>query len=163
MGRTLVYEVERTDVAALLLKDVLNYDTKQAISFFVGLEILKNEKACDICGAAMLTEKMKERVDGIQLLPQSAHARGDGRYVEIDEYSICRRKYNRGRSRVGASQWVFGGAQRGDGGCAFAFRVQDRKKKTLLNMIRNRILPGTIIVKSEVQPSSRTNDQRIKR
>uniref|UniRef100_A0A915CM33 Transposase n=1 Tax=Ditylenchus dipsaci TaxID=166011 RepID=A0A915CM33_9BILA len=67
MGRTLVDEVERPDVAALRLKDVLNYDTKQALSFFVGFEILKNEKPCDICGAAMLTEKRKERVDGIQV------------------------------------------------------------------------------------------------
>uniref|UniRef100_A0A915DUQ2 Guanylate cyclase n=1 Tax=Ditylenchus dipsaci TaxID=166011 RepID=A0A915DUQ2_9BILA len=46
MGRTLVDEVERPDVAALRLKDVLNYDTKRAIPFFVGLEILKNEKPC---------------------------------------------------------------------------------------------------------------------
>uniref|UniRef100_A0A915EJA9 Uncharacterized protein n=1 Tax=Ditylenchus dipsaci TaxID=166011 RepID=A0A915EJA9_9BILA len=52
MGRTLVDEVERPDVAALRLKDVLNYDIKQAISFFVGLQILKNEKPCDICGAS---------------------------------------------------------------------------------------------------------------
>uniref|UniRef100_A0A915DK32 Uncharacterized protein n=1 Tax=Ditylenchus dipsaci TaxID=166011 RepID=A0A915DK32_9BILA len=54
MGRTLVDEVERPDVAALRLKDVLNYDIKQAISFFVGLQILKNEKPCDICGASLI-------------------------------------------------------------------------------------------------------------
>uniref|UniRef100_A0A915D0P7 Transposase n=1 Tax=Ditylenchus dipsaci TaxID=166011 RepID=A0A915D0P7_9BILA len=54
---------------------------------------------------------------------------GPGSYIEIDESSICKRKYSRGRYRRGSSQWVFGGVERGVGGLAFAVRVKDRKKK----------------------------------
>uniref|UniRef100_A0A915D0R0 ISXO2-like transposase domain-containing protein n=1 Tax=Ditylenchus dipsaci TaxID=166011 RepID=A0A915D0R0_9BILA len=64
---------------------------------------------------------------------------GPGRYIEMDEFSICKRKYNRGRQRIGASQWVFGGVERGHGGLSFAFRVADRKKKTLLRLIKREL------------------------
>uniref|UniRef100_A0A915CNF2 Lin-66-like winged helix domain-containing protein n=1 Tax=Ditylenchus dipsaci TaxID=166011 RepID=A0A915CNF2_9BILA len=73
MGRTLVDEVERPDVAALRLKDVLNYDTKQAISFFVGLEILKNEKPCDICGAITMDSSSAGSVPLPPLFPNFSY------------------------------------------------------------------------------------------
>uniref|UniRef100_A0A915DYK7 ISXO2-like transposase domain-containing protein n=1 Tax=Ditylenchus dipsaci TaxID=166011 RepID=A0A915DYK7_9BILA len=74
---------------------------------------------------------------------------GPDKFIEIDEASICKRKYNRGRFRRGASQWVFGGIERGAGGLAFAIRVKDRKKKTLLRLIRKHIIPGTTIISDE--------------
>ena len=67
--------------------------------------------------------------------------------VEIDETVICRRKYNRGRQV--SSIWLFGGIERvskkrfvvpltGD-------RGENRDRATLWPIIREYILPGSII------------------
>ena len=43
-------------------------------------------------------------------------------------------------------QWVFGGVERGAKGKFFLVPVEKRDKQTLLNIIKERILPGTIII-----------------
>ncbi|KAI9552605.1 hypothetical protein GHT06_020470 [Daphnia sinensis] len=62
--------------------------------------------------------------------------------VEIDESKFGKRKYNRGK-RVD-SDWVFGGVESGSGKC-FLVVVPDRSADTLLDIIKEWILPGSII------------------
>lgn len=52
-------------------------------------------------------------------------------------------KYHHGKRVVG--QWVFGGVERGSNKC-FLVAVHDRKKETLLRLIKQWIAPGTIII-----------------
>jgi len=59
--------------------------------------------------------------------------------VEIDEGKFDRRKYHRGHA---VGQWMFGGVQRGSNKC-FLVPVEKRDKDTLLNIIKNYIIPGT--------------------
>ncbi|XP_024888850.1 uncharacterized protein LOC112465514 [Temnothorax curvispinosus] len=63
--------------------------------------------------------------------------------VEIDEAKIGKRKYNRGRIIDG--KWIFGGYERGTKKI-FIVPVQDRTEKTLLELIKEWILPGTTIM-----------------
>jgi len=69
---------------------------------------------------------------------------GEGVIVEIDETVIVKRKYNRGALRA-EQQWVFGGVERGSGRC-FIWPVERRDAATLLNIIRQFIVPGTTII-----------------
>lgn len=68
---------------------------------------------------------------------------GENEIVEIDESKIGKRKYNRGRRVEG--QWVFGGVLRSDHTKCFVVPVEDRTKETLLQVIQERVAPGTII------------------
>lgn len=68
---------------------------------------------------------------------------GVGRTVEIDESKFGRRKYHRGHRVEG--QWVFGGYER-DTGRVFMVPVEDRGSKTLLDIIKHWIEPGTTII-----------------
>lgn len=68
---------------------------------------------------------------------------GPGVIVEIDESKFGKRKYNRGKRVDG--NWVFGGVERGSKRCFFEV-VPDRTKETLLNLIKQNILPGTTII-----------------
>lgn len=68
---------------------------------------------------------------------------GEGIIVEIDESKFGKHKYHRGHAVEG--QWVFGGVERGSGNC-FLVPVEKRDKDTLLNVIKDWILPGTTIV-----------------
>ena len=52
-------------------------------------------------------------------------------------------KYNRGKKVDGV--WVFGGVERGTGKC-FLVVVENRTADTLLQVIRDWILPGTTII-----------------
>ncbi|KAI9562466.1 hypothetical protein GHT06_009899 [Daphnia sinensis] len=52
-------------------------------------------------------------------------------------------KYNRGKKVDGV--WVFGGVERGSGQC-FLVLVPDRSADTLLDIIKEWILPGSIII-----------------
>lgn len=63
--------------------------------------------------------------------------------VEIDEAKISRRKYNRGRLIKG--NWIFGGYER-ETKKIFIVPVEDRTEQTLLECIKEWILPGTTIV-----------------
>lgn len=69
---------------------------------------------------------------------------GPGIVVEIDETVISKRKYNRGRL-VSNQQWFFGGVERGSGRC-FLHPVERRDANTLLPLIQQYILPGSIII-----------------
>jgi transposase-like protein len=55
-------------------------------------------------------------------------------------------KYHRGNYNKG--QWVFGGVERGTNRC-FLVIVPDRKRKTLLAIIKQYIAPGTTIISDE--------------
>ncbi|CAI6358935.1 unnamed protein product [Macrosiphum euphorbiae] len=68
---------------------------------------------------------------------------GVGVEVEIDESKFGKRKYHRGHAVEG--QWVFGGVERGTNKC-FLVPVEKRDKTTLLNIIKEWILPGTTII-----------------
>ena len=69
---------------------------------------------------------------------------GHGIHVEIDETSISKRKYNRGRLPGHQRQWMFGGIERGTKRC-FMLLVDRRDAATLLPIIQQYILPGTTI------------------
>lgn len=68
---------------------------------------------------------------------------GPGIIVEIDESKFGKRKYHRGHPVEG--QWVFGGLERGSGKI-FMVPVEDRTRETLLLIIKEWIIPGTIIM-----------------
>ncbi|CAI6356223.1 unnamed protein product [Macrosiphum euphorbiae] len=68
---------------------------------------------------------------------------GVGKVVEIDESKFGRRKYYRGHRVEG--QWVFGGVERITGKC-FLVPVECRDKETLLTLVKDWILPGTLII-----------------
>lgn len=68
---------------------------------------------------------------------------GPNTIVEIDEAAFGHRKYNRGREI--ATQWVFGGIQRGTRHMFFEL-VSDRTQETLMEIIHRRILPGTTVI-----------------
>ncbi|KZS02857.1 Uncharacterized protein APZ42_034567 [Daphnia magna] len=55
-------------------------------------------------------------------------------------------KYRRGNYKKG--EWVFGGVERGTNRC-FLVIVPDRKRKTLLAIIKQYIAPGTTIISDE--------------
>lgn len=64
--------------------------------------------------------------------------------VEIDETCISKRKYERGRL-VSNQKWFFGGVERETGNC-FIVPVEMRNASTLLPIIQEFVLPGSIIV-----------------
>ncbi|KAK3873925.1 hypothetical protein Pcinc_021103 [Petrolisthes cinctipes] len=68
---------------------------------------------------------------------------GPGKIVEIDESKFGRRKYNVGRLVEG--QWVFGGICR-QTRAVFLVPVEKRDRETLLNVIKERVEPGTTII-----------------
>ena len=63
--------------------------------------------------------------------------------VEIDESKFFHRKYHRGAYRQG--HWVFGAIERVSRKC-YVVEVQDRRRVTLENIIKEVLLPGTHIV-----------------
>ncbi|KAF0763162.1 Myb DNA-bind 2 domain-containing protein [Aphis craccivora] len=63
--------------------------------------------------------------------------------LNFDESKFGRRKYHRGHHVEG--QWVFGGVERETGRC-FLVPVEKRDKDTLLTIIKDWILPGTLII-----------------
>ena len=67
---------------------------------------------------------------------------GPGEVVEIDESSVAKRKNNVGR--LLEQRCVFGGVERRTNKGFLQF-IQDRTAETLLNIIQNRIAPGSII------------------
>ena len=70
-----------------------------------------------------------------------------GKIVEIDESKFAKRKYNKGHKVY--TDWVFGGVERGEGDArwlkCFMVPVEDRKAKTLVDLIKRHIAPGSII------------------
>lgn len=68
---------------------------------------------------------------------------GANKVVEIDESKFGKRKYHRGRRVDGV--WVFGGIERDTKHCFFQC-VADRTADTLIEIIKDNILPGTTII-----------------
>ena len=68
---------------------------------------------------------------------------GPGKVVQIGESKIGKRKYHRGH--VVEGQWVFGGIEEDSRKC-FIATVENRTEETLLELIKEWIAPGTIIV-----------------
>lgn len=68
---------------------------------------------------------------------------GPNTVVEIDEAVFGHRKYHKGRAL--ATQWVFGGVQRGTRD-VFLELVPNRKQATLMEVIHRKIHPGTTII-----------------
>lgn len=66
---------------------------------------------------------------------------GPGVGVTIDEISIFKRKYNAGRL---PGQWMFGGIER-DTALGFVRLVEQRDANTLLSIIQEFVLPGSVI------------------
>ena len=73
---------------------------------------------------------------------------GDGIIVEIDECKLVKKKYHRGRNLAHEGKWLFGGIDKDSGKCFFEF-VNKRDRETLLEIIRRRILPGSIVYSDE--------------
>lgn len=68
---------------------------------------------------------------------------GKGKIVEIDESKFRKRKHNVGK--LVKEEWVFGGVCRQTRQC-FMVPVEQKNSTTLLNIIKNHILPGTAII-----------------
>ena len=69
----------------------------------------------------------------------------NGIIVEIDE---CKEKISQGRSLAHEGNWLFGGTERENSEFFFEF-VKKRDRETLLEIIRRRILPGSLIHSDE--------------
>jgi hypothetical protein len=68
---------------------------------------------------------------------------GDGVIVEVDESKVGKRKYHRGHRVEGA--WIFGGIERTTEKKVFLVQVSDRSAGTLLGILSEHVLPGSII------------------
>lgn len=68
---------------------------------------------------------------------------GEGLIVEIDENMFGKKKYKH-RSLMG-DKWVYGGIERGTDKC-FMVVVSERSENVLLDVIREYVRPGTIII-----------------
>jgi len=80
----------------------------------------------------------------VVLEEQSEPIGGPGKVVEIDESKFGKRKYHRGKRVDGA--WVFGGIERNSTPIkCFFLTVPDRSAATLIPLIKQFIIPGTII------------------
>ncbi|KAJ1526458.1 hypothetical protein ONE63_009591 [Megalurothrips usitatus] len=74
---------------------------------------------------------------------QSTPLGGPNKIVEIDEAKFGKRKYHRGRMIEG--QWIFGARER-NSSKAFFIPVEKRDQNTLVNIIKENILPQSTII-----------------
>ena len=86
----------------------------------------------EVCFSDLL--KKKEKIGGV------------GKTVEIDESMFGKRKFNKGKRVKGT--WVVGGIEREGNGC-FLRIVENRDKKTLIELIKENVKEGTKIVTDE--------------
>ena len=70
---------------------------------------------------------------------------GDGMIVELDECLAVKRKYHRGRI-LRNQVWIFGGVERGNAKRYFIEVVENRRRSTLLDVIRRRVNANSIIM-----------------
>ncbi|XP_035233008.1 uncharacterized protein LOC118204826, partial [Stegodyphus dumicola] len=76
-------------------------------------------------------------------LKENVKLGGEGVIVEIDESKFGKQKYHRGKRVEG--KWVFGLVERGTDKCVFRV-VENRGAETLLEIIKENVLPGSIII-----------------
>ena len=67
-----------------------------------------------------------------------------GKIVEVDECLLVKNKYHRGRILSG-QRWIFGDIVTNTTDCFIEF-VNNRSRKTLIEVIKRRIMPGSIII-----------------
>lgn len=70
---------------------------------------------------------------------------GENIIVQIDETCLVKNKYHQGRI-LSNQKWIFAGVVLGDHSKCFFEYVVRRNEETLLDVIRRKILPGTIIM-----------------
>jgi len=70
---------------------------------------------------------------------------GPGKFVEIDETVLTKRKYHRGQLRA-EEKWFFGGVERGNAGNCFIRPVERRNAETLLPLLAMHVAPGTTVI-----------------
>lgn len=80
---------------------------------------------------------------GSILDPEHDTIRGDGVIVEIDESKFGKMKYHRGHRVDGV--WVIGGIERTPQKKVFLATIENRNAETLLNVLNDHLLPGTIV------------------
>lgn len=88
--------------------------------------------------------KFRSLAAAFHFLKSNEKIGGYGKIVEIDECLVVKRKYNVGRILSGQC-WVFGGVVRGEADQCFIEMVDRRDRETLLDVIRRRIQPGSVI------------------
>jgi len=100
--------------------------------------------ARSLCHSRATCYNFLREVCSVIVQEQSEPIGGPGKIVEIDESKFGKRKYNRGKRVDGV--WVFGGIERDSNPpkCFFV-PVPDRSPSTLIPIILQWILPGTII------------------
>jgi hypothetical protein len=76
---------------------------------------------------------------------------GEVKVVEIDESKFGKRKYHRGH--YVKVQLVFGGVERGTGR-TFLVAVHDRSAETLIDIIKQWILPVPLLTATTGQPTT---------
>ena len=81
---------------------------------------------------------------------------GPGKIAEIDESKFRKRKYHKGRRKDGV--WVFGGIERGNKNC-FMRSVEDRSTDTMIPMIKEHVLPGSVIISDCWKAYSRLEEE----
>lgn len=70
---------------------------------------------------------------------------GEGVIVELDESKFGKRKFHRGHYVEGTWIFIFGGVERTEERRVFLVPVPDRRADTLISIISERVLPGSII------------------
>lgn len=130
------FDNARLDIETILL--FVNSYIRECFSYvFVRNELKLSDKG--ICDWARFCREVL-----IQwCLKRNGQIGGTGKIVEIDESKIGRRNLNVRRSVEG--QWVFGALCRETRDC-FMVPVAQRNSNTLLAIIKDRILPGSIII-----------------
>ncbi|XP_029657075.1 uncharacterized protein LOC115231130, partial [Octopus sinensis] len=128
--------LENSKLKCQQIIDILYYWAKEDLAKGIGQE-------CHLANVAVTDWRNFCRdICAEYYVAQNIKLGGPNRIVEIDESAFVRRKYNVGH-RV-KTQWVFGALERVTRCLLVA--VEDRTADTLLQIIRERILPGTTII-----------------
>jgi hypothetical protein len=103
------------------------------------------EYECSITTISNWYKKFQDFAINIFNSTQNLRIGGDNIIVQIDETCLMKNKYHRGRL-LRSQKWIFGGIVLGNHELFFFEYVERRNENTLLEIIRRRILPGTIIM-----------------
>uniref|UniRef100_A0A915DEK8 ISXO2-like transposase domain-containing protein n=1 Tax=Ditylenchus dipsaci TaxID=166011 RepID=A0A915DEK8_9BILA len=114
---------------------------------YLWLSNMELQKICDEIGlgtdAAVEWARFCRRAVYQEMILNGNAIGGLGDVVEIDESKFGKRKYNRGKRIEGS--WVFGGISRKTGN-VFMVQVEKRDRATLIPLVRQWNLPGTVII-----------------